>query len=101
MSDSQVIDLSDRDTQFSSHESDAEHLYDAVEIVAEKRGLYLVKWDGVDPTTGKPWPNSWTHKRDCTDDLVQAWKLKQSRKRREAQQRKGMHTCSAWRFPFD
>ncbi|KAJ7149135.1 hypothetical protein C8R46DRAFT_843381, partial [Mycena filopes] len=49
-------------------------LYDAIEILKEKKGQYLVKWAGFDPKNGEPWPDSWTNKRDCTDDMVQAWK---------------------------
>ncbi|KAJ7444575.1 hypothetical protein B0H11DRAFT_2088738 [Mycena galericulata] len=80
------VEISDRETSFSAHESDAEHLYDAIEIKKERKGQYLIKWDGLDPD-GKPWPDSWANKRDCTDDIVQAWKLKKAQKKRE-QQRK-------------
>ncbi|KAJ7779186.1 hypothetical protein B0H16DRAFT_808323 [Mycena metata] len=84
MSD-EIVELSEG---FSSHESDAENLYDAIEILKEKRGLYLVKWAGVDPKTGEPWPDSWAHKRDCTDDMVKTWKLKQAQKKKDSLKRK-------------
>ncbi|KAJ7182857.1 hypothetical protein C8R43DRAFT_15141, partial [Mycena crocata] len=88
MSDADIVEVSDRETSFSSHESDAEHLYDAIEILKEKKGQYLIKWDGVDPATGKPWPDSWANKRDCTDDIVATWKLKKAQKKKEQQERK-------------
>ncbi|KAJ7040971.1 hypothetical protein C8F04DRAFT_1253477 [Mycena alexandri] len=84
MSD-EILEISEG---FSSHESDAENLYDAIEILKEKKGLYLVKWAGFDPKTGEPWPDSWTLKRDCTDDMVKAWKVKQAQGKKNGLQRK-------------
>lgn len=99
MSPADIIDISDRETSFSSHESDAEHLYDAIEILKEKKGQYLIKWDGVDPE-GNPWPDSWTNKRDCTDDIVAAWKLKKAQKKRQSGQRKCtcLDVLCLWKF---
>ncbi|KAJ7312957.1 hypothetical protein DFH08DRAFT_435378 [Mycena albidolilacea] len=74
-----VIEISDRETPFSSHESDEDHLWDAIEILKERKHHYLVKWAGVDEH-GKPWPDSWANKRDCTDDMVQEWKRKKAQK---------------------
>ncbi|KAJ6598199.1 hypothetical protein DFH09DRAFT_54629 [Mycena vulgaris] len=81
------LETSDRETAFESHESDAENLYDAIEILKESKGQYLIKWDGVD-SNGRPWPDSWANKRDCTDDMVAAWKLKKAEKKKKAQERK-------------
>ncbi|KAF8176325.1 hypothetical protein K438DRAFT_1770532 [Mycena galopus ATCC 62051] len=86
--DSDVIEISDRETPFSPHPSDEEQLWDTIAILKEKKGQYLVKWAGVDKQ-GKPWPDSWVHKRDCTDDLVQAWKRQKAQKKKETAQRKG------------
>jgi hypothetical protein len=85
-----IIDISDRETVFSAHESDDEKLFEAIEILAERKGQYLVKWAGVDNKTGKPWPDSWSNKRDCTDDMVIAWKLRK-KQQKEASKGKGQH----------
>ncbi|KAJ7665785.1 hypothetical protein B0H17DRAFT_283899 [Mycena rosella] len=86
-----ILEISDRDTSFSAHESDEEKLYDAIKIVDERRGQYKIKWDGVDGK-GNPWEDSWTNKRDCTDDIVAAWKLEKAKekaqKKLKAEQKK-------------
>ncbi|KAJ7234747.1 hypothetical protein B0H12DRAFT_153873 [Mycena haematopus] len=87
MSESDVLEISDREIPFESHPSDEEHLWDAIEILNERRGQYLVKWAGVDEH-GKPWADSWTNKRDCTDDMVEEWKRKKALKKMEKQKRK-------------
>ncbi|KAI0049327.1 hypothetical protein FA95DRAFT_891089 [Auriscalpium vulgare] len=71
-------DLEDSQVKFEPGSSDGEQLWEAIEIVKEdpKRG-FLVRWAGNDPNTGKPWPNSWSLREDCTDDLVQEWREKQ------------------------
>ncbi|KAJ6482539.1 hypothetical protein C8R45DRAFT_304146 [Mycena sanguinolenta] len=80
--DLDVLEISDRDTSFEHHASDDEHLWDAIAILDERKGHYLVKWAGVDEH-GKPWADSWTRKRDCTDDMVEEWKRKKALKKRE------------------
>ncbi|KAJ7220718.1 hypothetical protein GGX14DRAFT_431848, partial [Mycena pura] len=82
-----ITDISDRDEEFEYHESDDENLYDAIEILKERKGQYLIKWAGVD-SNGDPWPDSWANKRDVTDDLVRAWKAVRTQKKREALQRR-------------
>lgn len=62
-----------QDTHFSPQPNDDEALWDVIEITAEKPTKYKVKWDGIDPTTGKAWKQSWVAKADCTDDLKIAW----------------------------
>ncbi|KAF7369229.1 Chromo domain-containing protein [Mycena venus] len=94
MADPDVIEISDRETAFSSHESDEDHLWDAIEILKERKGQYLIKWAGVDDN-GKPWPDSWANKHDCTDDIVQAWKWKKVQKKKEAMQRKANKNLKA------
>ncbi|KAF9033744.1 hypothetical protein BDZ89DRAFT_1062839 [Hymenopellis radicata] len=39
-------------------------------------GLHQVRWAGLDPATGKPWPQDWVPKKDVTSDLVDAWRAK-------------------------
>jgi hypothetical protein len=56
-------------------------LWDVIEITAEQGSKYKVKWAGTDPQTGKPWGQSWVAKRDCTDGLVGAWKMKQQKRK--------------------
>lgn len=60
----------------STNEFDEEQDWD-VEAILDQRGKgknlrYLVKWAGVDKS-GKPWPNDWVPKSDCSDELVAAW----------------------------
>ncbi|KAF9026405.1 hypothetical protein BDZ89DRAFT_1067610 [Hymenopellis radicata] len=38
--------------------------------------LHQVRWAGLDPATGKPWPQDWVPKKDVTSDLVDAWRAK-------------------------
>jgi hypothetical protein len=75
------FEISSSETQFIPQEGDEETLWKVIEIIDEKKKAYLVKWEGVDPETNKPWDPSWVPKHDCTDDLVAAWKLsKKTRK---------------------
>ncbi|KAI0756801.1 hypothetical protein C8Q80DRAFT_57114 [Daedaleopsis nitida] len=62
--------------------------WDVVEITDERRGLFKVKWAGVDPATGKSWPQSWVKSGDCTEDLIVDWKRKQRIKKEAAARRK-------------
>jgi hypothetical protein len=52
-------------------------LWEAIEITAERGSKYKVRWAGVDSRSGKPWDQSWVAKRDCTENLVREWKIKQ------------------------
>lgn len=70
--------------KFVPEDDDEETLWEVESITAEKNNQYKVKWVGLDPMTGKPWAQSWVPKKDCTPDLVLAWKLK----KKEADRRK-------------
>ena len=77
-----LTSMSDSDseqTHFVPQEDDEETLWEVIEILAEKGNRYRVRWAGVDPATNKPWAPSWVPKRDCTDDLVRAWKKKKAK----------------------
>ncbi|GLB40913.1 hypothetical protein LshimejAT787_0901280 [Lyophyllum shimeji] len=82
-------------SQFVPQENDEEVLWEVIEITAEKPKFYKVRWAGVDPKTGKPWPQSWVEKRDCTDDLVLEWKRKQALKKKKGNEKKGDRRSSA------
>lgn len=82
-------DTSEFETQFVPRSNDEEVLYEVEQITAEKRHMYRVKWAGLDPTTQKPWPQSWVDKHDCTDALVAEWKAKKAKKK---EQRDGSYT---------
>ncbi|KAG6332666.1 hypothetical protein ID866_6420, partial [Astraeus odoratus] len=81
--------ISEFETQFVSQADDEELLYEVEEITAERGNKYKVRWAGVDPATGKPWPQDWVNKRDCTDSLVMEWKKKNARKKKEASKKRG------------
>ena len=81
--------LSSQETQFVPREDDEEILWKVIEITSEKGDLYKVRWEGNDPETGKPWPQSWVPKHDCTNDLVRAWKRAKAMKKFEADQKRG------------
>lgn len=68
-------DSSDLETQFIELTDDEVNLWDAVEIVAEKGDMFKIRWEGIDPETQKPWADSWVVKTDCTNDLVEAWRV--------------------------
>ena len=38
---------------------DADQEWDVKDIVAERKEDYKISWEGVNPKTGKPWPNTW------------------------------------------
>ncbi|KAJ3782564.1 hypothetical protein GGU10DRAFT_77679 [Lentinula aff. detonsa] len=71
---------SEAETQFIDLPDDDVNLWDAVEIVGESATQFKIKWDGMNPATGKPWPDSWVQKHDATPDLVQGWRLNHPRK---------------------
>ncbi|KAF8578276.1 hypothetical protein K439DRAFT_1362563 [Ramaria rubella] len=77
---SSLIEPSTYETQFEPHTDDEDNLWSVLEIVKEYRGKYLVKWEGFDPDTGKPWAPSWVPKYDCTDELIHDWKTKKAKK---------------------
>jgi hypothetical protein len=52
---------------------DEEDMWEVIEITAEKRHRYRVRWAGTDPATGRPWRQSWVRREDCTADLVKSW----------------------------
>jgi len=83
-----VVEISSEETQFVPQEGDDEVLWTVLYITAEKKGMYKVKWDGTDPKTGKPWPQSWVAKHDVTDDLRHAWKIKQAKKKKGEEEKK-------------
>jgi len=64
------------ETRFVPQSDDEETLWKVIEITAERPKFYKVRWDGLNPETGKPWPQSWVPKSDCTDDLRKWWKKK-------------------------
>ncbi|KAL6310154.1 hypothetical protein BKA93DRAFT_821209 [Sparassis latifolia] len=70
------------ETQFVPQDDDEETLWEVIEILAEKGSRYRVRWAGNDPTTGQPWAPSWVPKKDCTDKLIQEWKVAQAKKKR-------------------
>jgi hypothetical protein len=78
-------------TQFEARSDDDETLWNAECILQERRGQYLVRWEGIDPDTGEPWADSWVAKHDCTDDLIKEWKEEKRAKtdRAKAKRAKG------------
>lgn len=80
---SSALEISERETQFVPQEDDEDVLWEVIEITAEQKRHYKVRWAGIDPKTRKPWAQSWVSKRDCTDDLVLEWKQKQRLRRKE------------------
>ncbi|KAF9500273.1 hypothetical protein BDN71DRAFT_1194826 [Pleurotus eryngii] len=70
------------EVQFVEQSGDEENLWEVLEITAERSNSYRVKWAGTDPTTGKPWQQSWVPKHDCTPELVSSWKRKKHAKRK-------------------
>ncbi|KAF8800063.1 hypothetical protein BYT27DRAFT_7200560 [Phlegmacium glaucopus] len=87
MSDNELPEPSDPETQFIPQEDDDETLWEVIEITAEKGHQYKVRWKGIDPETRKPWAQSWVAKHDCTDDLVRDWKLRQAKKKKKGSKR--------------
>ena len=77
-----VLEISSPDTQFVPQDDDDDLLWEVIEITAEDRKNYKVKWAGIDPQTGKPWKQSWVPKHDCTDVLVMQWKVTQAKQKK-------------------
>ncbi|KAF7419244.1 hypothetical protein PC9H_001831 [Pleurotus ostreatus] len=69
------------EVQFVEQSGDEENLWEVLEITAERSNSYRVKWAGTDPSTGKPWQQSWVPKHDCTPELVSSWRQKKRSKR--------------------
>jgi hypothetical protein len=45
---------------------------------------YLVKWDGINPETGRAWTPSWTSKKtEVTEDLIEVWETKKAAKKKK------------------
>jgi hypothetical protein len=89
--DEDPLEISPPQTQFVPQEGDEDVLWKVIEITAENKKSYKVRWDGVDPKTNKPWAQSWVPKHDCTNDLVAEWKLsKAKKKKREAERKRGL-----------
>ncbi|KIJ62308.1 hypothetical protein HYDPIDRAFT_94863 [Hydnomerulius pinastri MD-312] len=91
--------ISERETQFVPRSDDDDVLWEVQEITAERGKKYKVKWLGDDPATGKPWPQSWVDKHDCTDQLVAEWMAKKKAKakqKRESTKKRGEHRASVW-----
>ncbi|KAF4584924.1 hypothetical protein EYR40_001750 [Pleurotus pulmonarius] len=80
------------EVQFVEQSGDEENLWEVLEITAERTNSYRVKWAGTDPSTGKPWQQSWVPKHDCTPELVSSWK-----KRKRAKQKGKSSTGSTTR----
>jgi hypothetical protein len=79
--------LSDPTQHFSPRDDDDLTLFEVIEITGENEDSYKVYWKGEDPKTKKPWPQSWVHKSDCTDDLVRTWKWAKQEKGRTCKSR--------------
>ncbi|KAK7052093.1 chromo domain-containing protein [Favolaschia claudopus] len=86
MSEAEIIEISDRETPFSSREDDEETLWPTKGILKERKGQYLVEWAGEDEH-GQPWKPSWVSKHDVTDDTVQEWKLKKAQAKKDKQRK--------------
>jgi hypothetical protein len=65
-------------SRFVPKDTDEQELFNVECIVDERRGEYQVRWEGVNPETGRPWALDWVKKSDCTDDLVAEWKEKKA-----------------------
>ncbi|KAJ3720582.1 hypothetical protein C8R42DRAFT_582513 [Lentinula raphanica] len=76
----QSQNASETETQFIDLPDDDVNLWDALEIVGESATRFKIKWDGIDPATGRRWLDSWVQKHDATPDLVKAWRIKHPHK---------------------
>jgi hypothetical protein len=76
---------------FVPREDDDSNLYEVKELIGKRRWKgktqFLVVWDGLDKS-GKPWPDSWQYKEDCTPDLVRAWEERKAQKKKTGSRRK-------------
>jgi hypothetical protein len=85
---SKYRDVTPPETQFIPQSDDEETLWNVECILQERKGEYLVRWEGTDPVTGKPWPPSWVVKHDCTDDLIGEWKKEKASRQKGVQKSK-------------
>ena len=67
--------------RFKPRDDDDETLFEVIEITGETKDKYRVRWEGNDPKTKKPWPQSWVPKWDCTDDIVLIWKTEKKKQK--------------------
>ncbi|KAG8992881.1 DNA polymerase epsilon catalytic subunit, partial [Tulasnella sp. 427] len=68
-------------------EPDSDGYWPIERIIQEKGKKFLVKWKGVDKASGKPWPNDWVNKTDCSESLIQGWEKEKADKKRKRQSR--------------
>ena len=61
--------------------------WEAVAILQETRGKYLIQWAGINPITKQPWGSTWEPKRMANKALVKDFK-----KRNQKQQRNGRNS---------
>ncbi len=66
--------------RFVPRENDDQTLHTVIKITGETKKEFKVMWAGDDPDTGKPWAQSLVPKKDCTDDLVDAWNMDKAQK---------------------
>lgn len=95
------------ETQFIPQSGDEDVLWEVIEVTAERKGMYKVRWQGLDPATNKPWaqvrlrkpfsayytlmlPQSWVPKKDVTPDLSAEWKAKSAATKRRVKGKKGI-----------
>ncbi|KAJ3977959.1 hypothetical protein EV361DRAFT_305371 [Lentinula raphanica] len=88
----QSQNASETETQFIDLPDDDVNLWDALEIVGESATRFKIKWDGIDPATGRRWLDSWVQKHDATPDLVKAWRIKHPHKISAAKKRSSKST---------
>ena len=63
--------------------------WEAVAILQETRGKYLIQCAGIDPNTKKPWGSTWEPKRMANKALVEDFK-KRNLKQRSNQRNSGV-----------
>lgn len=80
-----VADLENKSGEEDQPESEE---WPALEILAEDRYNYRIRWAGINPDTGREWEPSWHPKKDATQALVEDW-VRRKRQRTEASTPKG------------
>ncbi|TFK23851.1 hypothetical protein FA15DRAFT_444696 [Coprinopsis marcescibilis] len=65
--------VSARVSTFKPKPDDPEQLFTIVGIIAERKGWFKVKWEGINPLTNQPWADSWVPVQDVTDDSQDTW----------------------------
>lgn len=56
-------------------------MYKIKDIIDEDRTRYHIRWEGHDPKTGKPWPDTWEPKLNANKPAVEAWKKQKAEQR--------------------